>query len=387
MAQFRNSMSMKVPTDGSMNHRMTEISPDGNATSGDIRWRFTSSANHYWVPKSSYVILTFKITTGANIAIKTTDLAVLAPDFGACAWATVGHQMNGQMVGQTSTPAQDSILYKRLFMKRGFRDTLGGGLFSTTEAKFEGSTATVLWVPPLGLYNIEESVGGQTQHVLNATLHNDLSHRLLASSSIDKSSINISLTSAKFMMASVMPTSVIMPPKIVNIMTLDLNTSSQTVNSNGSSSLSYTVPASTRRIIVSSQQSDLRATLARGATFFGGCPLDNMHVDYAAMQVPSLPYTNTADTLRKYADLYGQSLLHGDSVYDTLAQYVLEPITGHLFSKSPEDVSTTATVRFTASVADTRPSNVFVTALHYNNIVLQHDSSGVTTGVSYQTVN
>jgi hypothetical protein len=112
-----------------------------------------------------------------------------------------------------------------------------------------------------------------------------------------------------------------------------------------------------------------------------------MHVDYASQQVPSLPYVGSADTLRKYADLYGQSLLHGDSVYDSISEYARVPITGHLFSKSLEDVSTSAVVRFTTSSAGANPSNVYCTALHYNSIMLQHDSSGVTTGVSYMTVN
>jgi hypothetical protein len=333
------------------------------------------------------MILKFSITKAGGVAIEPGDNTALAADFGACAWATVGHQINGQMTGQTSNPAQDSILYKRLFMKRGFRDTLGGGLFSTTESAFAGSEATVLWVPPLGLYNVAGSVGGQCQHVLSATLHNDLAHRLIAESGLDRSTINVRLTYAKFMMNTMMPTSVIRPPKTLVIRTLDLNTNSQTINSNGSSTLSYTVPPSTRRIVVSSQLADLRANLARGATFLGGVPLDNMHVDYASQQVPQLPYTDNGDDLRRYADLYGQSLLHGDSVFDTLPEYARVPITGHLFSKSPEDISTTATVRLTATAAAANPSNVYCTALHYNSIVLQHDSSGVTTGVSYMTVN
>jgi hypothetical protein len=253
MTEFANSSSMSVPTDGSMNHRMTEISPEGNALSGDMRWQFVSSANHYWIPKQSYVILKFAITKAGGAAIDSGDTTLLAADFGACAWATVGHQINGQMCGQTSNPAQDSILYKRLFMKRGFRDTLGGGLFFNTETAFVESEATVLWAPPLGLYNVAGSVGGQSQHVLNATLHNDLAHRLIAQSSLDRSSIAVRLTSAKFMMATIMPTSVIMPPKTLVIRTLGFNTNSQTVNSNGSSTLSYTVPPSTRRIIISSQ--------------------------------------------------------------------------------------------------------------------------------------
>jgi hypothetical protein len=58
-----------------------------------------------------------------------------------------------------------------------------------------------------------------------------------------------------------------------------------------------------------------------------------------------------------------------------------------MFSKSPEDVSTTAVVRFSAASASAAPSSVFCTAIHYNSIVLQHDSSGVTTGVNYLTIN
>jgi hypothetical protein len=388
-AIFKNSSSMAVPTDGSMNHRMTEVSTDGNALSGDLRWRFTSSANHYFVPKQSYVMLKFEITKGAGVPLAEADGVFLAADFGSSAWATVSHQINGQMVGQTSNPAQDSILYKRLFMKRGFRDTLGSGLFVTEETAFFGhTTATVFWVPPLGLYNISESVGGQAQHVLNATLHNDLSHRLIAAAGgINKSDITVKLTNAKLMMSSIMPTSVIMPPKVLAIRTLDLSTNSQTVSSNGSSTLSYTVPPSTRRIIVSSQLSDLRSVNARGATFLGGVELNNLHVDYAAQQVPALPYVDSSDNRRKYADLYGQSLLHGDSVFDNIGEFARVPITGHLFSKSPEDVSTTAVVRLTTLNASANPTNVFCTALHYNSIVMQHDSSGVTTGVSYQTVN
>ncbi len=74
-------------------------------------------------------------------------------------------------------------------------------------------------------------------------------------------------------------------------------------------------------------------------------------------------------------------------VCNTMGAYERAPITGRLFSQSPEDVSTTAVVRLTTVNASANPTNVFCTALHYNSIVMQHDSSGVTTGVSYQTIN
>jgi hypothetical protein len=272
-------------------------------------------------------------------------------------------------------------------MPKEVRDSLGGGLFSLSEKGFTGDTVNIIWQPPLGLWNVNQSVGGQCQHVLNATLHNDLAHRIVAQSSLSRSSITVRVVSAKLMVAHIMPVSVIKPPKTLVIPVLDLNTNSQTVNSNGSTTMTFTVPPSTRRIVVSSQLSDLRLDAARGPTFLGGTALDNLHVDYAGMQSPSLPYVGVEDTLRKYADLYSSSLLRGNSVYDTQEQFAAQPITGHLFIKSPEDISTTATVRFTTATGAANPSNVFCTALSYSTIVLQHDSSGVTTGVNYMAVN
>jgi hypothetical protein len=382
-----NSSSMAVPG-GQMNTRLTEVSTEGGAVSGDMRWRFNSSANHYFQPRGSYVQLRFEITKGAGLAIEEDDDVLLAADPGAAMWSTVAHQINGVQCGQSSNPAQDSILYKKLFMKRDVRESIGG-IFSTSENSFVGTQGTVMWQPPLGLYNSQNLIGGQCEHVLSATLHTDLAHRIIASSAaaLPKSNIYIRLISAKLFTNHTMPTSVIRPPKTLVIPTVDFSTNSQVVNSNGSSTLSYTVPPSTRRIIVSSQLADLRSADARGATFLGGTFLDNLHVDYASQQQPALPYNGPDDTPRKCADLYAQALLYGESTYDSLTDYAISPITGHLFSKSPEDVSTTAVVRFSATSASAAPSSVFCTAIHYNSIVLQHDASGVTTGVSYMTVN
>jgi hypothetical protein len=364
MATFNNS-SMTVPG-GQMNTRMTEVSTEGGAVSGDLRWRFTSSANHYFQPRGSYVQLRFEITKGAGLAIEAADNVVLAADPGAAMWATVAHNINGVQCGQTSNPAQDSTLYKKLFMKRDVRSTVGG-IFAPSDTTFIGTQGTIMWQPPLGLYNSQNLIGGQCEHVLSATLHNDLSHRVIASAGFSKSSITVRLISAKLFTNHTMPTSVIRPPKTLVIPTVDLVTNSQVVNSNGSSTLSYTVPPSTRRIIISSQLSDLRAADARGATFLGGTFLDNSHVDYASQQQPALPYSGLGDTARKYADLYSQALLHGESVYDTIPEYRAEPITGHLFSKSPEDVSTTAVVRFSALYGS---GHTFTVSVYHDDMVL-----------------
>jgi hypothetical protein len=259
-----NPTSMAVPGNGTMNHRLTEVSTEGNATSGDMRWRFNSSANHYFQPRASYVMVRFEITKPGGLAIAAGDDLFLASDPGAAMWATCSHQINGVQCGQSSNPAQDSILYKRLFMKGDVRSSLANALFSTSEAKFIGSQGVIMWQPPLGLYNSQNLIGGQCEHVLSATLHTDLIHRIIASTaaSLPKASLSVKLVSAKLFTSHTMPTSVIRPPKTLVINTVDFSTNSQTVSSNGSSTLTYTVPPSTRRIVISSQLADLRAAAA-----------------------------------------------------------------------------------------------------------------------------
>jgi hypothetical protein len=186
-----NSPSMAVPG-GQMNTRLTEVSTEGGAVSGDMRWRFNSSANHYFQPRGSYVQLRFEITKGTGLAIAAADEVVLASDPGAAMWSTVSHMINGVQCGQSSNPAQDSILYKKLFMKRDVRGSIGQ-IFSTSENSFDGKQGVIMWQPPLGLYNSQNLIGGQCEHVLSATLHTDLVHRIIASSAtaLPKSSISV----------------------------------------------------------------------------------------------------------------------------------------------------------------------------------------------------
>ena len=66
MSIFETDSSIARPSDGVVNYRVTEVSADGGATSGQLKFRWQSSATQYWLPKNSYAIIRIQITKDDN---------------------------------------------------------------------------------------------------------------------------------------------------------------------------------------------------------------------------------------------------------------------------------------------------------------------------------
>ena len=383
MSVFDLSTSAGYATSGAQNLRYTEINPESANLSGQIRWRWQSASNHYWIPCNTYMILDFAVTKTGG-AIVAGDGVSLAKDTGACAWNLVTHQINGVNCGVSNNPAVDSIVMKRAFMSSEFKNTVGD-IFNLTDVQtlnLEGSVMQLSWVPPLGLYDTKTGIPGGS-HLLTASLATNLIERMI-SDGRTTAGLTITLQKARLMVCHVQPNEIMDIPKTVFINTIDLQTSSMNHNSNGSTSLVYSVPPSSRKLFVSSQLSNLGSSDAEGATFLGGCAMSSLFVDYAGAQSPTAIYADAlTDYKRKYFDLYAEKIMSGASAYDTLFQHTQEPLTLHAFNKSESDTSTTATLKMTADGAS-NPSLIYLSALHHNSIVLQYSpGSGLLETVNF----
>jgi hypothetical protein len=383
MSVFDLATTAGYATSGAQNLRYTEINPESANLSGQVRWRWQSASNHYWIPCQTYMILDFSIgkTAGALVA---GDSVSLAKDTGACVWNLVTHQINGVNCGVSNNPAVDSIVMKRAFMSSEFKNTVGD-IFNLTDDQtlnFTGSTTQLAWVPPLGLYDTKTGIPGGS-HLLTASLATNLIERMVADGRTT-AGLTIKLEKARLMVCHVQPNEIMEIPKTVFVNTIDLQTSSMNHNSNGSASLVYSVPPSSRKLFVSSQLSNLGSNDAKGATFLGGCQMSSLFVDYAGAQSPTAIYADQAtDYKRKYFDLYAEKIMSGASGYETVKENYTEPLTLHAFNKSESDTSTTATLKMSAD-GSTSPSLIYMSALHHNSIVLQYSpGSGLLETVNF----
>jgi len=383
MSVFDLSTSAGYATSGAQNLRYTEINPESANLSGQIRWRWQSASNHYWIPCNTYMILDFAVTKTGG-AIVAGDGVSLAKDTGACAWNLVTHQINGVNCGVSNNPAVDSIVMKRAFMSSESKNTVGD-IFNLTDVQtlnLEGSVMQLSWVPPLGLYDTKTGIPGGS-HLLTASLATNLIERMI-SDGRTTAGLTITLQKARLMVCHIQPNEIMNIPKTVFVNTVDLQTSSMNHNSNGSASLVYSVPPSSRKLFVSSQLSNLASNNAKGATFLGGCAMSSLFVDYAGSQAPTAIYADTlTDYKRKYFDLYAEKIMSGASGYDTIIDHIAQPLTLHAFNKSESDTSTTATLKMTAD-GSSKPSLIYMSALHHNSIVLQYSpGSGLLETVNF----
>ena len=79
MSFFDLHSDAKIPRDGVKKHTVTQIPSEGGATNGLIRFRWTSSQNHWFVPHLSYVLYEFAISKKAQqffIVLLNRNLAV-----------------------------------------------------------------------------------------------------------------------------------------------------------------------------------------------------------------------------------------------------------------------------------------------------------------------
>ena len=123
----------------------------------------------------------------------------------------------------------------------------------------------------------------------------------------------------------------------------------------------------------------IRATKMRGIT-----DVQSLAVSFAGQESPVLAY-GVGDELRKYYDFNREKFMTGRSAFEDVEEWIKDPITCHNFAKTTADVSTSAIVRLTAN--GTTPSNVYVSSLFHNAIVLTYNSPGYVEGVNYIVVS
>ena len=378
MSLFDFNTSAMRPSDGAMTQRYVEIAPDGGNLSGQMQFRFSSSASQWWIPAMTYMELRFAVskTGGAAIVAGDNVTTVIAP--GDCAFSSCNHTINGVQCGNSTDPAIAGIMLKRGFMTSTKRTTLGD-LQNLNTVAFTGTELYTHFVPPLGLYNTGASICGG-QHVLTTQLHTDLIDRLF---SANKATVTTAtLISAKLFVCHVSPVDPIRPPPSAVINTLDMATSSQAMNVNGSVTFNYSVPPSTRKIFVGSTVLNLASSL--GPNRFTPLITNGPQVDYAGQSVPARDYV-AADEKRKFVDVHASKVMSSLEPFETPTEYAQTPFTLHSFGKSPDDHSTSAQVRLSGNGATT-PELIHVGALHSNAIVLQYGGDGLIQNVSYSVV-
>jgi len=84
MSFFDLSSTAKIPRDGVKKHSVTAIPAEGRATTGLIRFRWTSSQSHYFVPHLSYVLYEFSISKTGGL-VQDADLLQFVSFPGAAA--------------------------------------------------------------------------------------------------------------------------------------------------------------------------------------------------------------------------------------------------------------------------------------------------------------
>ena len=172
---------------------------------------------------------------------------------------------------------------------------------------------------------------------------------------------------------------------VINTVDLSAQSFVHSVDRNASNQVS--VPPSTRKRFISSQYSSLSDAMAAGACVLNGAPITQLSLSFAGQQSPVLAYSGSLDdTRRKYYDFNREKFMIGISAFETLAQHIAEPITAHHFAKSTADVSTSATIRLTAN-ASAASSNVYVSSLSPNAIIITQNSSGYVEGCNYEVAN
>jgi hypothetical protein len=139
MSIFTTDSNIARPSDGAINYRVTEVSADGGAKSGQLKFRWQSSANQYWLPRNSYIQAQIVIKTADELNDTLVPPCEFTPSPGDALFSLVQHQMNGTLVGSSNEPAVDGIIMKRAFMKKEVKDTFGD-LQALTPAAFKLSS-------------------------------------------------------------------------------------------------------------------------------------------------------------------------------------------------------------------------------------------------------
>ena len=157
---------------------------------------------------------------------------------------------------------------------------------------------------------------------------------------------------------------------------VDITTNNTSVTSNGTHALSFSVPASTKRVLVASQHLNPAAAGANGSTSLTGAAFQTISGQFKGQSIPQTPYdTSNESLIRKYWDFYNEQLSSGRSVFDTIFQYQAQPIIMLPFASDPNNLDTNLVLR-TQMQGGTTNSLVHVGTVHDSALIVNYDSSG-----------
>ena len=391
MSLFDLSTTTQKASDFAKQMRIQEFKTDGGNLTGNLKFRFSASENQRWIPSASYLVFKFAVGKGAGgtTALVNGDNVHLAQNPAACAIgaAPCMHAINGVNCGTSSMPAQSAQILDRMFMTNEVRNTVGDikNLTSTRTNNLIGNFFHTALIPPLGLWYYSGSIPGgnhQLQFTMSSNLVQDMIH-----SGRGTTGLAVSLTDVSLFAAFAQPQSDIKIPSTVMLNLTEISTQTAHHSVNGTSTVSVSQPASTKKVAIASQRSDLSNVNAGGATTFNGMDFTSGPSCEAFGQTsPTTLYNGNEDLMRKYTDLYLNSLMSGRSTYSTIQEWALAPITLHPFAKSSDSVDTNMLIRFSGD-GSTTPSNIIVASIYDSTVVLSYALDGSVEGVNYSVVS
>ena len=380
MSYFDLSTDGKIPRDGLRKHVQTQIPTEGGSTSGLIRFRWTSSQDSWFIPSLSYVMYEFEVQkTGGNVVAADEFVTCAFPGAAASSGGPTTVQLGSTNVATITSPGVTAAMYARQYGNMETRETImepfNKGFFSA-----DLKTFNVCYQPPCGFFNTDVAIPSGS-YVLGINLSTNYINDMMASrATADKGALipglSIVLKKATFMATHVQPSGTPSIPKTVTIPLIDISTNNQSVTAAGNHTLSFSVPASTKRCLLATQLLSQSASTYKGITNFSGAAFQTLSGQFKGQSVPQVPYSSeSSETVRKYLDFYNEQLSSGRSGYDTITEYKAEPIVLLPFASDPQNMDTNLILR-TQMDGSTQQSLVHVGTVHDSVLVLNFNNDG-----------
>ena len=162
-------------------------------------------------------------------------------------------------------------------MSNEVRNTVGD-IKNLTTARTDNLLGTAFhtcFIPPLGLWYYSGAIPGGN-HQLQFTMSSNLIQDMVASNDAGAATgrstvgLSITLTDISLFAAFAQPQADLKPPSTVMLNLTECQTQTAHHSVNGSATVSVSQPASTKKVAIATQRSDLSNAAAAGATTFNG---------------------------------------------------------------------------------------------------------------------
>ena len=408
-----------------------EVRPRSSTLSGAVQLEWSSSANRYFIPGDSYMVVDFEfqksngagdawenITGDANYAS-----AVPAFNAGANFFSQLTLQANNVLVGTISNPAQQAAVHARTEVSKDYASTTGSVemLGSATERKTntlsiqtaEGvnrKTFSVVLRPNFGFLRGGKSWPG-LRWALTCNIHPSYTSRILTSlgaatehpittgaAPATVHDFRTQITGVRYYAAHASPVESVPIPRQVIAPLYELSSSSQQLP-NGLvagtvSTLQFTVPPSSYKLYLTCQQADAGESpigqQKEVSEFRGGVGISDLQLSHGGFSLPQVGYSKFGDEPeRPFADYVRSTLAaqDGKGSLDSVQTWRESPIAVFRFAKPPQDASTEVTVRISFSGNLNVAMNVGLYAAHQCVAVIDFDGSGLAENVNYSYLN